>query len=128
MSLFNRIRWFKSPKYNIYVSRNIRIYALQWMLLYKEEINTFCFTNGMCLFPNDLHGNYIICTVECTFSLQWMYKVWKLSTYYLQRYSSFCEFYFSLCEIMTSYAIIYICQKRLSYLFRNYNLLKIEIG
>ena len=41
MSLFNRIMWFKSPKYNIYASRNIRIYALEWMLLDKEEINTF---------------------------------------------------------------------------------------
>ena len=36
------------------------------MLFDKEEINTFCFKNGRCLFPNDVHGNYIICTVECT--------------------------------------------------------------
>ena len=41
MSLFNRIRWFKSPKYNIHVPRNIRICALQWMLLDEEEINIF---------------------------------------------------------------------------------------
>ena len=28
------------------------------MLFDKEEINTFCFTNGRCVFPNDFHGNY----------------------------------------------------------------------
>ena len=67
MSLFKRIRKFKPPKNNIYVSTNIRIYALQYMLFDKEEINTFCFTNGRCLFLNDLHGNYTTCTVKYTF-------------------------------------------------------------
>ena len=51
------------------------------MLFDKEEINTFCFTNGRCLFPNDLHGNYIICTVECTFHLT--IDVQSLKTFYL---------------------------------------------
>ena len=50
------------------------------MLLDKEEINTFGFTNGRCLFPNDLHGNYIICTVECTFHLTTDVK--SLKTFY----------------------------------------------
>ena len=39
------------------------------MLFDKEEINTFCFTNDRGLFPNDLHGNYIICTAGCKFHL-----------------------------------------------------------
>ena len=81
MSLFNRIRWFKPPKYNIYVSTNICIYALQKMLFDREEINTFCFTNGKYLFSNDLHGNYIICTVECTFHL--IIDVPSLKTFYV---------------------------------------------
>ena len=37
------------------------------MLFDKEEINTFCFTNGMCLFRSDLYGNSIIYTEVWTF-------------------------------------------------------------
>ena len=33
----------------------------------KEEINDFCFTNGRDLTPSGLHGNNILCTVEYTF-------------------------------------------------------------
>ena len=51
------------------------------MLFGEEEINTFCFTNGRWLFPNDLHGNYIICTVECIFHLT--IDVPSLKTFYL---------------------------------------------
>ena len=41
---------------------NIHIFVL----FGEEEINTFCFTNGRCLFPNHLHYNNIIYTVKCT--------------------------------------------------------------
>ena len=64
----------------------------------KEKINTFRFTNGRYLFLNDLHGNYIICTVECTFHLT--IDIQSLKTFYVlfaERCSSFCKFYFSLC-------------------------------
>ena len=105
MSLFTRIRWFKSPKYNIYVSRNIRIYALRRKTL-------FCFTNGRCLFPNDLHGSYIICTVECTFHLT--KDVQSLKILYLL----FAEIFLILkilFQSMWDYDVIryliYICQK-----------------
>ena len=51
------------------------------MLFDKEEINTFCFTNGKCLFPNDFHRNYMICTVKCTFHL--IIDLQSLRTFYL---------------------------------------------
>ena len=50
----------------------------------------------------------IICTVECTFHLTIDLQSLKTFTYYLQKYSSFCEFYFSLCETMMSYAIFWL--------------------
>ena len=66
----------KCPKYNIYTCLEISVTCLD-----KEEINTFCFINCRCLFPNDLHDNYIICTVECTFRLT--IDVQSLTTLYI---------------------------------------------
>ena len=61
----------------------------------KSDKNySFSFLVKIRLFPNDLHGNYITCTVECTFHL-------TIDVHSLK----FCEFYFSLCKTMTSYVI-----------------------
>ena len=118
------------------MSTNICIYALQKMLFDREEINTSCFTNGKYLFSNGLHGNYIICTVECTFHLIIDVQRRKHSTYYLQIYSYFCGFSFSsFHETMTNLHVskteisgerdrILRYRERFSYLFRNYNLLR----
>ena len=57
----------------------MRIYALQEMLFSEVELNTFCSTNGRCLFPN--HGNYIICTVECILECNcWGYQIFTATT------------------------------------------------
>ena len=72
------------------------------MLFDKEEINTFCFTNGRCLFLNDLHGNYIICTVERIFHLT--IDVRSLKTFYLFICKDIPHFvsFILICETMTS--------------------------
>ena len=96
------------------------------MLFDKEEINTFCFSNGRCLFPHDLHGNYIIYKVECTFHLTCV-DVQSLKTFYvlfadifLNRCvsrvgpSSERETYFSLTKGMRS-------KHQNHFLYRQYN-------
>ena len=51
-------------------------------MLFDKEIKTFCFTYGWCLYPNDVHSNYIICTVECTFHIS-IDVIQSLKTFYL---------------------------------------------
>ena len=52
------------------------------LILLKSDKNyDFNFLVKRCLFPNDLHDSYIICTVECTFHLT--IDVQSLKTFYL---------------------------------------------
>ena len=63
------------------------------MLFHKEEINTFCFTIVSKRSPWQLYNMYSRAHIppyyRCT-------KFENFLPIHLQRYSSFCEFYFNL--------------------------------
>ena len=106
------IRTWEIQYLRVYESSNLCT-VVNVKLLDKEEINEFCFTNERDLTPSSLHGNSIMWPVEYAFfiAIHASVQISTLSICYLQRYSSFWEFYFVLVSKWRHTLLICMFQK-----------------